>query len=187
MIEEINKTINILKEGGTILYPTDTVWGLGCDATNPTAVAKIFSIKKREESKSLIILIDDEIKLNKYLKEVPEVAWELIENTDKPLTIIYDGACNLAKNVIAADGSIAIRIVKDEFCRKLINRLGKPLVSTSANISGEQAPSNFHEIAPELKKQVDHVVNWRQEEINSAIPSSIIKLSVNGDVKIIRN
>lgn len=186
MIEEINTTLKVLKEGGTILYPTDTVWGLGCDATNSEAIQKLFKIKKREESKSLIILIDDETKLNKYVKEVPEIAWELIESSERPLTIIFPAACNLPKNLVAADGSIAIRVVKDEFCRKLINRLGKPLVSTSANISGESTPASFHQISKDVLNSVDHVVNLRQDEMSTNPPSSIIQLGLGGEIKIIR-
>jgi L-threonylcarbamoyladenylate synthase len=187
MEPDIQKALEILRAGGVILYPTDTVWGVGCDATNEEAVSKIFKIKKRSEAKSLIVLVGNENQLSRYVKDIPEVAWELMENTERPLTIIYDTVTGLAPSVIANDGSVGIRIVKDEFCQNLIKKLGKPIVSTSANISNEPSPSNFDEIADELKEQVDYVVNWRQEEIKKNQPSVIIKLALNGEFKIIRN
>jgi L-threonylcarbamoyladenylate synthase len=169
-----------------ILYPTDTIWGIGCDATNEEAVAKIFKLKKREDSKSMIILLDSEARLPSYIREVPEVAWDLIECADTPLTIIYDGAKNLAKNVVAEDGSIGIRITKDEFCKRLIEKFRKPIVSTSANISGNDAPASFSDIDEDIINGVDYVVNLRQEELSKSSPSAIIKLGVGGEVKIIR-
>jgi len=175
----------ILKSGGTILYPTDTIWGIGCDATNKEAVEKIFSIKKRSESKSLIVLLDRPENLNRYIIDVPALAWDLIELTDKPLTIIYPKAHGFAPNVYAEDGSIGIRITKDEFCRKLIQRLGKPLVSTSANISGEPSPSQFSDISTAILKEVDYVVHSPSENKN-AKPSAIIKLGMNGEIEILR-
>ena len=186
--EEINKAIEVLKAGGVILYPTDTIWGLGCDATNAEAADKIFKIKKREESKSLIILIDNENKLNRYLKDIPPLAYDLIDNTDTPLTIIYPGAKGLAPNIINSDGSIAIRIPlnKDEFCVKLIEKFGKPIVSTSANISGNPAPISFKYIDKSILDEVDYIVNLRQDETGKNKPSAIIKLEMNGEFKIIR-
>lgn len=186
MQDELNNALKVLKEGGVILYPTDTVWGLGCDATNEKAVQKIIEIKKRADSKNFIVLIDNEIKLNKYVKDVPGVAWDLVESADEPLTIIYPGAYNLAKNVIADDGSVAIRVIKDEFCQKLINRFGKAIVSTSANISGEETPMNFSQISNDIIKSVDYVVNLRQDENKPVKPSSIIKIGTNWEIKIVR-
>lgn len=186
MKEEIEKALRVLQEGGTVLYPTDTIWGIGCDATDTEAVKKIFKIKQRNESKSLIVLLNDENKLFDYVKEVPPLAFELIAYTQRPLTIIYPGAKNIAPNAVAEDGSIAIRITKDEFCRSLINRLKKPLISTSANISGETAPASFSLVSPAILHSVDYVVNLRQEEKAPAQPSIIIKLELNGEFKIIR-
>jgi L-threonylcarbamoyladenylate synthase len=186
MEEEIKKALEVLKAGGTILYPTDTVWGIGCDATNKEAVAKVFRIKQREESKSLIVLVDNDQKLNKYLNDVPAMAWDLIEFTEKPLTIIYPGARGLAQNAIGDDGSVGIRLTKDEFCKKLIYKFNKPIISTSANISGEPTPRNFSEIPEAIKKSVDYVVNLRQQEIDSPPPSTIIQLQMNGEFRIIR-
>jgi L-threonylcarbamoyladenylate synthase len=185
--EEIANAIDVLRKGGTILYPTDTVWGLGCDATNEEAVSKVFKIKKREEAKSLIILLDEDIKLNKYVRDVPEMAWDLIELSDTPLTIIYSEPYNLAKNVInIEDNTVGIRIVKEEFCRQLIRKFNKPLVSTSANISGGSTPSFFKDISPEIISSVDYVVNLRQQENTSSKPSSIIKIGKRGEVQVIR-
>jgi L-threonylcarbamoyladenylate synthase len=186
MDEEIKNTLEVLRKGGTILYPTDTVWGIGCDARNKEAVAKLFKIKERAEYKSMVALVCDNTMLNRHVKEVPEVAWDLIEAADRPLTIIYPGARMLAENMIAADGSIGIRMVKDEFCRNLIHKFGKPIVSTSANISGEQAPSSFNEIKIDILNKVDYIVNLRQKENNNTQPSTIIKVSLNGEFKIIR-
>jgi L-threonylcarbamoyladenylate synthase len=186
MDNEIKKAIEILNQGGIILYPTDTIWGIGCDATNSEAVQRIYKIKQREDSKSMLVLLDSESRLQQYIKEVPEIAWQLIEVSDKPITIIYPGAKNLAENLIADDDSIGIRITADEFCQKLLSRFKKPLVSTSANISGKKSPSIFAEIEEEIIHSVDYVVNWRQDEFNSGTPSSIIKLGIGGEIKIIR-
>ena len=186
MEEDIKKALEVLRAGGTILYPTDTIWGIGCDATNKDAVEKVCRIKKREESKSMIVLIENENFLNRYVKEVPDVAWDLIDTNDKPMTIVYDGVRGLAPNVIAEDGSAGIRITKDEFCKKLIYKFGKPIISTSANISDEPAPNNFTEISENILKEVDYVVNWRQNEFTKAHPSSIIQVKLNGEIKIIR-
>jgi len=186
MTDEINKALDILKDGGLILYPTDTIWGIGCDATNRDAVERIYRIKKRDDSKSMLILLDSENRLPSYVREVPEVAWELIEAADRPLTIIYPGAKNIAANLVADDGSAGIRITRDSFCKSLISRFRKPLVSTSANISGQPAPSIFSEITSEIRDSVDYIVRWRQEDIKKSAPSSIIKLDNSGRFTIIR-
>ena len=178
--------MQILQEGGTILYPTDTIWGIGCDATNEKAIEKVFKIKKREQSKSLIVLVSDNGMLNRFVKEVPVQAWYLVEVSDTPLTIIYDSARGLAKNVLADDGSMGVRMVRDEFCQRLIHKFGKPIVSTSANVSGEPAPHLYDEISEEIKSKVDYIVNWRQDDFSEAKPSSIIKIRENGEFSIIR-
>ena len=183
---EIQKALRVLRSGGTILCPTDTLWGISCDATNPIAVEKIFKIKERDPSKGLIVLIDDEKWLNKYVKEVPAIAWDLIEISDKPLSIIYDNARGIAANALATDGSIAIRLCKDESCKKLIYKFGKPIISTSANSSGDPAPQKFSDINTEILSAVDYVVNWRQHETTTNSASSLIKLKLNGEIKIIR-
>ncbi len=186
MEDEIQKALMVLQAGGTILYPTDTIWGIGCDATLPEAVEKVYRIKQREDSKSMLVLLDHPNRLLSYISEVPEVAWELLEVADKPLTIIYSGAKNLADNLVAADRSIGIRIARDPFCEKLISRLKKPLVSTSANISGQPAPKFFAEIDEKIKNSVDYIVNWRQDDRTPSSPSGIIKLGTGGEVEIIR-
>jgi L-threonylcarbamoyladenylate synthase len=184
--EEINKALEVLKSGGIILYPTDTVWGLGCDATNAEAVAKIFALKNREDSKSLIVLLDTENKLQSYVSEVPDIAYDLIAYTEKPLTIIYSGAKNLAKNLINQDGSVGIRIPKHDFCQQLIQRFRKPIVSTSANISGEPTPTNFSEMSQEIIDGVDYVVDLEQESTEKKQPSTIMKLEADGKFLFIR-
>jgi len=186
MDKEISAALETLQKGGIILYPTDTIWGIGCDATNIDAVSKIYSIKQRQDEKSMLILLDDAEKLYDYVKQVPAIAWNLIEVADKPLTLIYPGAQNVAANLIAEDGSIGIRIVKDEFCRKLISRFRKPIVSTSANISGKPWPPNFQKIDRSIPRLVDYVVNFRQKEESRGKPSGIIKLGPAGEVLIIR-
>jgi len=185
MKNEIENALKIIKQGGIILYPTDTVWGIGCDATNPEAVKKVYQLKQREDSKALICLVTDDRMLKKYVKTIPQAALSIIDIAEKPTTIIYDDAQNLASNLIAEDGSIAIRIPDDEFCYQLSRKLNGALVSTSANISGFPTPKSFKEIAPEVLKGVDYVVNLQREKI-CANPSSIIKLSNSGVVKIIR-
>ena len=185
MQNEIKNALSVLKEGGLILYPTDTVWGIGCDATNPEAVQRIYTLKQREDSKALICLVADDRMLQKYVKQIPNAALDIINITDKPTTIIYDDAQNLASNLIAEDGSIAIRIPDDEFCYQLSRKFNGAIVSTSANISGEPTPKSFKEISPVILKGVDYIVNLRREKI-CAKPSSIIKLSNTGIVKIIR-
>lgn len=187
MEEELKNALEVLRKGGSILYPTDTVWGLGCDARSKEAVNKIFKIKERAEYKSMVVLVCDDKMINRYVKEVPAIAWDLIEAAgDDPLTIIYPDGRMLAENIIAADGSVGIRIVKDEFCKNLIHKFGKPIVSTSANISGEPTPTSFTEIAEKVKNKVDYIVNLRQQEVNNPKPSTIIKVAMNGEVKIIR-
>ncbi|MDR3219795.1 MAG: threonylcarbamoyl-AMP synthase [Dysgonamonadaceae bacterium] len=186
MEEEINKTCEILKKGKIILYPTDTIWGIGCDATNEDAVKRIYAIKKRSDSKSMLVLLDSSAKLDFYVEDLPEIALDLIEVSDKPLTIIYSGAKNLAPNLIAPDGSIGIRITDEVFSNSLCRRFRKPLVSTSANISGEPAPANFSEINPEILRSVDYVVNYKKEDKQKSKPSGIIRLEKSGVVKIIR-
>ncbi|AJR04621.1 L-threonylcarbamoyladenylate synthase [Siansivirga zeaxanthinifaciens] len=185
MNQEINKALEVLKNGGIILYPTDTVWGIGCDASNEEAVKKIYQLKKRVDSKALICLVADDRMLKKFVKTVPQVALEIIEITDTPTTIIYDDAQNLASNLIGEDGTIAIRIPDDEFCYQLSRRLNGAIVSTSANVSGLPTPNSFKEIQEEVLKGVDYVVNLHHEKICTK-QSSIIKLSNNGVVKIIR-
>ena len=186
MQSELNNAINHLKNGELILYPTDTVWGIGCDASNESAVAKVYDLKKRIDSKALICLVAEDRMLKKYVKSIPNVALDLIEINEKPTTIIYDDAQNLAKNLIAKDGSIAIRIPNDEFCFQLIRKFGGAIVSTSANISGEATPKQFTEISPDILKGVSYVVNLHRKKSKSN-PSTIIKLSNDGLVKIIRN
>ncbi len=186
MKKDIDKCLEVLNNGGVILYPTDTIWGLGCDATNQKAVQRIYEIKQRSDQKSLLVLLDHPGKISSFVNEVPEIAWDLIDLSEKPLTIIYSDAKNLAKNLIAEDGSIGIRISSDPFNQRLIQRFKKPLVSTSANISGEMAPGNFSEISEEILSAVDYVVEWRQDDYQKAQASSIIKLKPNGEVEIIR-
>jgi L-threonylcarbamoyladenylate synthase len=186
MQQEVNKTVEALKEGKTILYPTDTIWGIGCDATNSAAVKKIFTLKKREESKAMIVLISEIGQLREYVEKIPDIAWDLVEFAENPLTVIYPKGKNVAPELLAADGSIAIRLVKDEFCSKVIYKLRKAITSTSANISSEKAPSDFREIKEEILKGVDYVVNWRQKEAGNSKPSAIVKLELNGEIKFIR-
>lgn len=186
MIDDIKNTIVVLQNGGLILYPTDTIWGIGCDATDEEAVKKIFQLKEREDTKSMLILVDIEGRISQYVDTVPDIAWELLEVTDTPLTIIYPGAKNLAKNLIAQDGSIGIRVVKDEFCQKLISRFKKPIVSTSANIAEASSPLTFFDIDEKIVNGVDYVVKWRQDDISYVQPSSIIKVGIKNEVKILR-
>jgi len=180
MDSDIKKALEVLKDGGVILYPTDTIWGLGCDAANEEAVEKIYTIKKRSDQKSMLVLLDNANKIPSYITDMPEIAWDLIDLTEKPLTIIYSGAKNLAKNLVAQDGSIGIRISQDDFNQKLIRKFKKPIVSTSANISGQKAPQNFSEISEEIIMAVDYVVEWKQDDFSRAEPSSIVKLGSGG-------
>ncbi|GGI24160.1 L-threonylcarbamoyladenylate synthase [Pedobacter mendelii] len=184
--DEINKALEMLKSGGVILYPTDTIWGLGCDATNPDAVDKLLEIKNRPREKSLIILLDNDNKIQSYIDEVPEVAYDLIEYAENPLTVIFSGAKNLAANVINEDGSVGIRVVKHDFCTALIQRFRKPIVSTSANISGEPSPKNFDDISTQITEAVDYIVDFEQEDRTIRKPSTIMKLSPGGQFEFIR-
>lgn len=183
---EIKKAVDALKAGKVILYPTDTIWGIGCDATNPAAVQRIYDIKGRDERKALIILVERPEQLNDYVVKVPEIAWDIVEYAERPLTVIYPKAKNIADKLLAEDQSIGIRVVKDEFCQKLIRSFGKAIVSTSANLSGKPSPNSYSEIDPELISQVDHVVDFKKEEKSSSKPSMVMKLGINGEVKILR-
>jgi len=185
MNNQIDQAIEVLRAGGVILYPTDTIWGLGCDATNEEAVQKLFKIKKRSDSKSLIVLIDHDQKLGRYVKHIPDAAWDIIDHTANPTTLVLDGAYNLAPSVIAKDGSVGIRICKMEFCQKLMRKLNKPLVSTSANVSGNATAIRLDDIEAAIKQQVDYIVelpNYRP----SSKPSTIIKLDQHSNVHVIR-
>lgn len=186
MHEDIKKALEVLKNGGIILYPTDTIWGIGCDATNEKAVDRIYKIKKRQDSKSMLVLMENPALLDRYVDDVPEIAWDLVEVATTPLTVIYQKAKNLAKNLIAEDGSIGIRFTKEVFTTQLLQRFRKPLVSTSANISGEKSPTFFDEISEDIKSQVDFIVEFRQNDTTPAQPSSIIKLGPGGRIDIIR-
>ncbi|MBQ8483690.1 MAG: threonylcarbamoyl-AMP synthase [Bacteroidales bacterium] len=195
-MEEIQKALEVLRKGGIILYPTDTVWGIGCDATDPEAVAKVYAIKKRSDSKSLVLLASDMDMICRYVKEVPEMAIQLVEVNDKPMTIIYPGAVVgedskrsnslLAYNTVAEDGTVGIRIPMMDFCRQLVHRLGRPIVSTSANISGEPTPKKFAEISSEVREAVDHIVDPSYEKGSTGQSSSIIKVGLDYSIEIIR-
>jgi len=182
----VDEAVKVLREGGVILYPTDTVWGLGCDATNPKAVEKIFKIKRREESKSLIMLVDGPDMLSRYIREVPDVAWQIIEINDKPLTIIYSGVERIASNAIPEERTAAFRIPEHQFCQALIRKFGRPIVSTSANISGSPSPSMFESISIEIIEAADWVADNSFEAGSTGKPSSIIMLGTGVEVKIIR-
>ena len=184
--EDIKNAVEVLRKGGVILYPTDTVWGIGCDATNAEAVARVYKIKQRDDSKALICLVDSDGRLQRYVRQVPEVAWQLLDCADKPTTVILDGAVNLAETLIADDGSIALRITKEAFSKELCYRFQKAIVSTSANISGEPTAQNYRDIAPEIIEAVDYVCFTRRQEHLPHKPSSIIKLGMGGEVEIIR-
>ncbi|MBZ4042890.1 L-threonylcarbamoyladenylate synthase [Flavobacterium hibisci] len=183
--EEVHKAFEIIKEGGIILYPTDTVWGIGCDATNPEAVAKIYTLKQRAETQSMIVLMNGEKMMYNVFKNIPEVAWQILDLSEKPTTLILDEPRNVAPNIIASDKSLAIRLVKEPFCFKLLERMKKPLVSTSANISGQPTPLTFKDINPEIVKGVDYVVDLYRDKVGGK-PSTIIKLTNDSQVKIIR-
>lgn len=189
-LEEVKAAVETLKAGGLILYPTDTVWGIGCDATNAEAVSRVYQIKQRDDSKALICLVDSDARLQRYVRQVPDVAWQLIdslkEGDARPTTLILDGAVNLAPNLIAEDGSIALRITNEAFSKELCYRFQKALVSTSANISGEPAAQNYQDIDPQLLEAVDYVCFSRRQEHKPHTPSSIIRLRPDGQVTIIR-
>lgn len=186
IVEEVKKACEVMNKGGVILYPTDTVWGIGCDATNPEAVKRVYEIKRRSDSKAMLVLVDSAVKVDFYVDEVPDVAWDLIELSEKPLTIIYDGARNLAPNLLSDDGSVGIRVTSEEFSHRLCQQFRKAIVSTSANISGEPGAKFFNEISEEIKAAVDYIVDYRRDDTTPASPSSIIKLGKSGTVKVIR-
>jgi L-threonylcarbamoyladenylate synthase len=184
--EDIRRAIEVMNKGGIILYPTDTIWGLGCDATNADAVRRIYEIKQRTDAKALISLVDSETKVQFYVKEVPEVAWDVMELSERPMTVVFDWGRNLAPNLLAEDGSVAIRITKEAFSKELCMRMKRAIVSTSANISGQPAPRCFSEISEEIKAAVDYICTSRQDEPPTQMASSIIKLGAGGEVTIIR-
>ena len=184
--DDIKAAVEVMRKGGVILYPTDTIWGIGCDATNKEAVAKIYKIKRREESKAMICLVDSDNRIQRYVRDVPEVAWDVMNLATKPTTVILDGANGLADNLIAEDGSVAVRITQEEFSKELCYRMQKPIVSTSANISGEPAAQNYCDISEEILKAVDYVCTSRRNEHKPHRPSSIIRLRKDGEVTIIR-
>ena len=189
--QDIKNALEVLRMGGVILYPTDTVWGIGCDATNREAVKRVYEIKEREDSKALICLVDSDARLQRYVRHVPDVAWQLIDSLQdsdaKPTTLILDGAINLAENLIAEDGSVALRITQEAFSKELCYKFQKALVSTSANISGQPAAQNYQDIDPVLLERVDYVCWTRRQEHKPHTPSSIIRLREDGEVTIIRN
>lgn len=183
---DIDLAVETLRKGGIILYPTDTIWGIGCDARNSEAVKKIFNLKKRADSKSMLVLVNNEVALERCVEDVPEIAWDLIDAAVNPLTIIYDKAKGLAPELVAPDGSIGVRITKEPFSNELCRLLGAPIVSTSANISGRPSPKTFGEISGEVKDGVDYIVAYRRTDSTPASPSNIIKVSEGGIVRIIR-
>ena len=185
IIDEVNESLAVLKRGGLLLYPTDTIWGIGCDATNADAIDKIYALKKRPESKALICLVSDLKMLNQFVEQIPEVAYTILKYADQPTTIIYDDPIRIAENLVAEDNTLGIRIVQDEFCKALIRKLGKPLVSTSANISGEKTPMRFPEISNEVLEGVDYIVNLQRKH-KSTKSSTVIRLSNDGQVKVLR-
>ena len=184
--DDIREAVRVMQSGGVILYPTDTIWGIGCDACNEDAVRRVFEIKRRAEAKSVISLVDSEVKVEFYVRSVPDVAWQLWECSDEPLTLVLDGARNLASGVIASDGSVALRVTREAFSRQLCMRMKRAVVSTSANIAGEPAPRCFSEISPEILQAVDYVCLSRRDEAPRQTPSHIIKIGPSGEVKIIR-
>ena len=188
--EDIKNAVETMRKGGVILYPTDTVWGIGCDATNAEAVAKVYAIKQRDDSKALICLVDSDARMQRYFRKVPDVAWQIVdslkESDAKPTTLILDGAINLAQNLIAEDGSVGMRITNEPFSKELCYRFQKAIVSTSANISGEPAAQNYCDIDPRIIEAVDYVCWSRRQEHKPHTPSSIIKLKENGEVTVIR-
>ena len=186
MQNDINKALATLKSGGTILYPSDTIWGIGCDATNQRAAQKIYNIKGRDKESSFIVLLDEPKKISDYVNNIPDILWDLIDSIDFPTTIIYPEAKNLPKNVTAKDGSIAIRIIREGFAHELIKQFKKPLVSTSANFSGETSPLLFKDIAEDLIKKVDYVAKTGRSVLQKMKPSTLIKLKPNGEFDILR-
>ena len=186
MDEEVRKAAEIVQSGGTILYPTDTIWGIGCDATREDSVEQVYKIKKRTDRRSMLVLVSETHMLAEYVIKIPQSALEIARTASRPTTIIYPGAVNLAPNLIAEDGTVGIRITSDPFCRKLIEMTGLPIVSTSANTSGQPSPDTFHSIEPLILDLVDHVVVWRQDDSTPALPSSIIKVDEMGRITRLR-
>ena len=184
--KDVNAAVEVMRRGGVILYPTDTVWGIGCDATNASAVARVYEIKHQQDSKAMICLVDSEARLQRYVRNVPNVAWDVIEMATKPVTVILDGAVNLAPNLLAEDGSVALRVTREPFSNQLCYRFQKAIVSTSANISGQPPASNYCDIDPELLQAVDYVCTSRRQEKKPHTPSSIIRLRPNGEVEVVR-
>jgi L-threonylcarbamoyladenylate synthase len=185
--DEVKKAFEVVQQGGIILYPTDTIWGIGCDASNTEAIQKIYSLKQRVAEKSMIILLDTENKLESYISEVPAVAYDLIEFAENPLTLVMPGAKNISSALIAQDGSVGVRVSKHPFCQQLIQRLRKPLVSTSANISGQASPQNFAQISPVIIEGVDYVVDVDQHDLSVKKPSTIMRIDPSGMFEFIRN
>ena len=183
---DVDSAVEVLKQGGLILYPTDTVWGLGCDATNEQAVQRVFKLKQRDDSKSLIVLVDTESKIEHYVSEVADVAWDIIRLALRPTTVVFDGARNLAPSVVAADGSVGIRLTTEAYSRELCRRLGRAVVSTSANVSGQKAPSFFNKIQQEIRDGVDYIAAYRRRDHTPALPSQIIHIGPHGESKVIR-
>ncbi len=184
--DDLKKACEVMAAGGLILYPTDTIWGIGCDATNEQAVQKVYALKQRSDHKAMLVLIDSVAKLDRYVDEVPSIAWDLIEVADKPLTIIYSKGKNLAPSLLGEDGSVGIRVTKEAFSRELCERFRRPIVSTSANISGQPSPAFFPEIDEAVKMGVDYIVEYRQDDQTKSKPSNIIKLGEGGLVQVIR-
>lgn len=184
--DDFRQCLETLRNGGVILYPTDTVWGIGCDATNEIAVKRIYEIKQRADSKAMLVLVDSTARIMNYVDTVPDIAWDLAEISEKPLTIIYPQAKNIVENLLAADKSIGIRVTAEPFSKKLCEMLRRPIVSTSANIHGLPTPKYFCEIDSLIKERVDYIVQYRQNDVTKSSPSSIIKVGINGEVKIIR-
>ena len=184
--DEVKKAIEVMRNGGVILYPTDTVWGIGCDATNEEAVKRVYEIKRRDDSKAMICLVDSDARLSRYVRKVADVVWDMIGLATQPLTIIYENANGLAPSLLAEDGSVGIRVTSEEFSKELCYRFQKPIVSTSANISGEPTPQTFAEISEEIKNAVDYVVKYNQKSKEKHQPSSVVKIKENGEFKIIR-
>lgn len=184
--DDLQKAIEVLQNGGLILYPTDTIWAIGCDATNAEAVKKVYDLKEQTQGQGLMVLVDNEVRINSYVQEVPEVAYDLIELSDKPISVIFSQGKNLANNVMGEDGSIGVRVTKENFSRSLCQRFRKPVVATSANIKGQPIPKSFEEISDEITGGVDYVVSFRQEEPGNPELSGIIKLGADGQVQVVR-
>lgn len=186
MLTEVKRCADILRKGGIIVYPTDTIWGIGCDATDGEAVRRIYALKQREDSKAMIVLVDSEAMLERSVEDVPEVAFQLIATAVRPTTIVYDHGCGMARELLAADGSVGVRLTSDPFCKALCRELRRPIVSTSANISGAPSAPFYHDIDPAILNGADYVADWRRDDTTPSRPSSVIKLSSNGEVKILR-